>query len=110
MNLLRKNISIFLIFVLVFYIVPKEFVHACFDHEDTTDYVASSPDSKAPLTIGIQHIHCELLNFETDVFHSADLVSIESPQGVFFSFLTVAPHAGDISSPAFIALRGPPLC
>ncbi len=79
MNLLRKHISLFLVLVLSFYIVPKEFVHACFDHEDTSDYVASSPGSKAPLTIAQQHVHCDLLNFETDVFHTAELHSLESP-------------------------------
>jgi hypothetical protein len=110
MSLLRKNIALFLILVLSVYIVPKEFVHSLYQHEDTTDYVPVSSDTKAPFTIDNRHVHCDLLNFETDVFHAAETHAIELPQPVLFNFLSLPPLDGENNVTSFISLRGPPRC
>jgi hypothetical protein len=106
---LNKYIASFLICIFSFYIVPKEFIHVLYGHEDTADH-SSAPPSKAPLALGSRHIHCDLLNFETEVFYHGDISSTPSPQSMLLDYVVLPLQGAGTSSPAYISLRGPPNC
>ncbi len=111
MNRLRKPIALFLILVLCFYIVPKEFIHELYGHTDTTDSAAeSSSTAKSPLSLSSQHTHCELLNFETTVFYTQDNQPVIAVQAIAFYFQSPTHDNSIRNCHAFISLRGPPNC
>jgi hypothetical protein len=111
MNHLRKPISLFLILVLCFYIVPKEFIHAFYGHTDTADCTTeSSSCAKSPLSLSSQHTHCELLNFETTVFYTQDNQPVITAQAIAFYFQPQTHDNPVRYCHAFVSLRGPPFC
>ncbi|HEV7231145.1 MAG TPA: hypothetical protein VGO45_07450 [Bacteroidia bacterium] len=105
---LNKYIACFLICVFSFAIVPKEFIHVLYGHEDTTDHNVP-PSAKTPLVVSSQHIHCELLNFETDVFYLDAAPAFSSPQSILYTYATLPLRDAGSGSPVYISLRGPPL-
>ena len=100
----QKHISVFLLAVISFFIVPKELIHE-FHHHDTVDAICMD-DCKD--YISNIHEHCDALQLNTPPLyhHVADFsfhfVSLP------FSFL-VKNTSADIANRAFsFYLRGPP--
>jgi hypothetical protein len=108
MNRLTRPIALFLLFALSVYIVPKEFIHALYGHEDTADH-SGTQSINAPHTLSTRHLHCGLLNFETDLFHTPDALPDLSDQDAYYSFLSSPIQSGKNSVLLFVSLRGPPL-
>lgn len=103
----NKYISVFLLAVISAFIVPKELVHALYDHEDTVHSISHN-ETGLPEIENI-HQHCDILNFNVPLyfltlnFYPAPFVTqcskvIQPAVEVFFS-----PAIG--LSP----LRGPPV-
>jgi hypothetical protein len=109
MNKLTRALACFLLAVLSFYIVPKEFVHTLFGHEDTADHVLVAKGRSAA-TFSTQHTHCELLNFETDFFYEHTSTSTPSSPGILFSYFPLPLNTTGLSSSTYVSLRGPPCC
>ena len=109
MNKLNRCLASFLLVVLSFYIVPKEFVHAFSGHEDTTHHHSFAVSGHAPF-IGNRHVHCDLLNFETSFFFSQYLSPVSAAEGFCFSYIPLFPNAAELGSLPLVTLRGPPLC
>jgi hypothetical protein len=109
MNKLTRALACFLLAVLSFYIVPKEFVHALFGHEDTTDPV-SFYANQSTAAISNQHTHCELLNFETDFFYGYAPEPPSVSGGILFYYYSLPLNSSGLPPAAYICLRGPPCC
>jgi hypothetical protein len=61
-----KHIAIFLLAVISAFIVPKELVHAFYDHSDTVHAVSHS-DTGLPV-VENAHQHCDILNFNVPLY------------------------------------------
>lgn len=75
----RSYIAIFLLAVISLVIIPKEFIHALYDHEDTPHNVCQ--DHPKGAHIETQHHHCDLLQFQVPPFLAA-FVDLDFEPGV----------------------------
>jgi len=55
----RKHISFLLLLTICLFVVPKEYFHDLYGHEDTKDITQQQQ------TLGKAHQHCEILGFNT---------------------------------------------
>jgi hypothetical protein len=86
------------------YLVPNEFVHALYGHEDTHE-AACANDVNA---IGVQHIHCDFLSYEASLYTVSSVTTCPVSSEHAFAFISLeAEHAG-ITFACHPSLRGPP--
>lgn len=71
---LRSYIAMLLLLIISTVIMPKEFIHAFFDHEDTPHNICDSHTSD--VHVEEKHHHCEFLKFQVPPF----FVSVSIPQ------------------------------
>ena len=103
-NYFSRFIATILLAAFSAYLVPNEFVHAFYGHEDTHE-AACSPNEK---TVGEQHIHCDFLSYEADLFTVASSTQFPASFDHVFAFISLeAEHAG-VTFTYRPSLRGPP--
>ncbi|MEO5643455.1 MAG: hypothetical protein ABIQ40_11890 [Bacteroidia bacterium] len=103
-NFFSRCTAILLLAVFSACLVPNEFVHALYGHEDTHE----NPCSANEQTIGIQHIHCDFLSYEASLYTAASLTICPVSFDRAFQFISAeALHAG-ITFTYYPSLRGPP--
>lgn len=68
MRKLPKYISLFLLAVISFFIVPKEAFHELYGHEDTEHETHRHCASASGINIEEEHQHCEILNFNVPLY------------------------------------------
>lgn len=66
---LRSYIAIFLLMVISMVVVPKEFIHALYDHEDTPHDICA--DHHKGIHVEPAHHNCELLKFQVFPFYAS---------------------------------------
>jgi hypothetical protein len=62
----KQLIAIFCLLTISAIIAPKEFYHSLEGHKDSIDIIQKGQSSQ----FGKIHQHCDILNFETPVYHS----------------------------------------
>lgn len=62
----KKYIALFCLLTIFVIIIPKELIHSFSGHKDTIDNVQNDNFKN----IGITHKHCEMLKFETPIYHN----------------------------------------
>lgn len=101
----KRHIAVFLFLVLSFFIVPKEFIHSLFAHEDT---VCNVLQQSGPV-LDSKHLHCEILNLNIPLYLFIDQTFLP---GVSYKIL--APFSFDLINIIFSkilasSLRAPPV-
>lgn len=103
-NYFSRFIATILLAAFSAYLVPNEFVHAFYGHDDTHEAACSATEK----TVGVQHIHCDFLSYEADLFTVASSTTCPASFDHVFAFiLPEAAHAG-ITFTYCPSLRGPP--
>jgi hypothetical protein len=101
--LLRKYISYFLLLTISLFIVPKEYIHDIYNHQDTRCFEhQQSSFEKA-------HIHCEILKYNTPHYcfsYQIFLLPFAFLQGTFSAFQL---HSRFIQMLHHFDLRAPPI-
>ena len=62
----KKYIALFCLLTISVLIVPKELIHSFSGHVDDIDIIQKDNYQH----IGITHRHCEMLKFETPIYHN----------------------------------------
>ena len=62
----KKYIALFCLLTISILIVPKELIHSFSGHKDTIDIIQKDNFKQ----IGKTHRHCEMLKFETPIYHN----------------------------------------
>ncbi len=63
----KKNyIALFCLLTISIFIVPKELIHSFAGHKDSVDSFYNDGSSH----IEIKHRHCEMLKYETPIYHN----------------------------------------
>jgi len=81
----NKHIAIFLLAIISAFIVPKELVHAFYEHNDTIHSIHHS-ENGLPV-IENEHQHCEILSFNVPLYFLSlnFFKASEKPAIVYFS-------------------------
>lgn len=102
----RSYIAMLLLLIISTVIMPKEFIHAFLDHEDTPHNICESHTSD--VHVEEKHHHCEFLKFQVPPF----FVSVSAPQliseATTVQFITVVTENQPQHSYNLSLLRGPP--
>jgi hypothetical protein len=99
---IRQYIAVFLLLTISLFIVPKEYIHDFYGHDDTRDI-----QSKETTLTNIHH-HCQILNYNTPNYifqHKAFLLPVSFIEQ---SVLTYRQFSYIIPFSTYFNLRAPP--
>jgi hypothetical protein len=103
-NYFSRFIATILLAAFSAYLVPNEFVHALYGHEDTHETACSTEEN----TVGVQHIHCDFLSYEASLFTVTSTTTCPVSFERVFAFLSPEAEHEGITFTYHPSLRGPP--
>ncbi|MGD0709827.1 MAG: hypothetical protein ABR968_01455 [Bacteroidales bacterium] len=99
---IRQYIAVFLLLAISLFIVPKEYIHNFYGHDDTHDITSKD------VTIANIHHHCQILNYNTPNYifqHKAFLLPVSFIEQ---SILPYRQFSFIIPFSSYFNLRAPP--
>jgi hypothetical protein len=102
MSGLRINIARSLLLVFSVILVPREFIHGLYGHEDTRCVPGSEP------TLEQKHHHCAILQIEAPVFNTPAATSLSPSEPVQNAIVLTAISSVVFTILFYFNLRAPP--
>jgi len=98
----RKYIAILLLLTISLFIVPKEYIHDFYGHNDTQDI------SGKDITLNNSHHHCQILNYNTPNYIFQQKTFLLPVSFIEQSVLTYRQFSYIIPFSTYFNLRAPP--